>query len=103
VLVEQYFSREDQGAMKKFGHDLKELEGKAFERLSLLYPALARQFPLVKAQDTILTENHPERRYAKSGLWTKEEVTKALKCTKYIYQETILKLVLDGDISREEL
>ena len=39
VLVEQHF-KHDQGAVRKYGHDLTELEGRAMERLRVLYPIL---------------------------------------------------------------
>ncbi len=41
VLVEQHF-KHDRGAVKKYGHDLTELEGRAMERLRVLYPILDR-------------------------------------------------------------
>lgn len=36
VLVEQHF-KHDRDAVKKYGHDLTELEGRAMERLRVLY------------------------------------------------------------------
>ena len=104
VLVELYF-KNDQGAAKKYGHELNELEGLAMERLRVLYPMLDKQLPASSISDTVLDTYpyHPQRRYAKSGLWTKEEVKLAVECTREIYGKIILKLVLDGKIKSEDI
>ena len=102
VLVELYF-KNDQGAAKKYGHELNELEGLAMERLRVLYPMLDKQLPASSISNTVLATYHPERRYAKSGLWTKEEVKLAVECTREIYGKIIPKLVLDGKIKSEDI
>lgn len=102
VLIEQYF-KHDQGAVKKYGHDLTELEGRGMERLRVLYPILDRQLPASRIVGTILARNHPERRYAKSGLWTETEAQSAVERAEEIYREIISKLVLDGSISSKDI
>ena len=102
VLVEQYFPN-DRGAVKKYGHDLTKLEGKAMERLRVLYPILDRQLPSSRIDGTVLANNHPERRYFNSGLWTESEATISVKCAEEIYRGIIPKLVLNGVISSQDI
>ncbi len=98
VLVTVYIS-EDIEEIKTYGHDLKKLQGKAMNRLRLMYPVLDMQLPTSRIQGTILSRNHPERRYAKSGLWNKTEAKDAVERAEQIYQEIIPKLILDGIIA----
>ncbi|MDD1428665.1 hypothetical protein MEO94_30335 [Dolichospermum sp. ST_sed9] len=98
VLVTVYLS-EDIEEIKTYGHDLKKLQGKAMNRLRLMYPVLDMQLPTSRIQGTILSRNHPERRYAKSGLWNKTEAKDAVERAEQIYQEIIPKLILDGIIA----
>ncbi len=55
LLVEQYFANND--AARKFGHNLQELEGKARERLGILYPRLEQQLPVSRIRGTVLGQN----------------------------------------------
>jgi len=102
VLVEQHF-KQDQGAVRKYGHDLTELEGRAMERLRVLYPILDRQLPASRIAGTVLAQNHPERRYYKSGLWAEAEAKTAVQRAEEIYREIIPKLVLNGSISSQDI
>ena len=102
VLVEQYF-KHDQGAVKKYGHDLTELEGRAMERLRVLYPILDRQLPAARIVGTVLAQNHPQRRYSKSGLWTQADAQSAVQRAEKIYMEIIPKLLLNGSISSQDI
>ena len=102
VLVEQYF-KHDQGAVKKYGHDLTELEGRAMERLRVLYPILDRQLPASRIAGTVLAQNHPERRYSKSAFWAEADAKTAVQRTEEIYREIISKLVLNGAISSQDI
>jgi HEPN domain-containing protein len=102
LLVEQYF-KNDQRAAKKFGHDLKELEGKARERLGILYPRLEQQLPVSRIQGTVLGQNHPERRYYQSGYWTEDQANSAVECAEEIYRDIIPRLVLNGYISSKDI
>jgi len=102
VLVEQHF-KHDQGAVRKYGHDLTELEGRAMERLRVLYPILDRQLPASRIAGTVLAQNHPERRYSKSGLWAEAEAQTAVQRAEEIYREIITKLVLNGSISSQDI
>jgi len=102
VLVEQYF-KHDQGAVKKYGHDLTALEGRAMERLRVLYPILDRQLPTSRIVGTVLAQNHPERRYSKSGLWAEADAKTAVQSAAEIYREIISKLVLNGSISSQDI
>jgi HEPN domain-containing protein len=95
TLVELYLDGNDE-ATKKFGHNISQLEGKAMDRLRVIYPFLGKELPSSRISGTVLAIDHPERRYAESSLWTKDEAEKSVKRAKEIYQETILKLVLDG-------
>jgi len=101
VLVEQHFKHG--GAVKKYGHDLTELEGRAMERLRVLYPILDRQLPASRIAGTVLAQNHPERRYSKSGLWAEADATTAVQRAEEIYREIITKLVLNGSISSQDI
>ncbi len=102
LLVEQYF-KNDRAAVKKYGHDLTELEGRAMERLRILYPILDRQLPASRTFGTVLPQYHPERRYAKSELWTEAEARQAVQRAEEIYREIIPKLVLNGSISIQDI
>ncbi|MEG5210642.1 HEPN domain-containing protein [Microcoleus sp. ARI1-A1] len=102
LLVELYF-KDDKGAVKKYGHDLQELDGRAMERLRVLYPILDRQLPASRIAGTVLAQDHPERRYAKSQLWTEEEAKLAVQRAEEIYREIIPKLVLNGSISSKDI
>ena len=102
VLVELYFSN-DPKAVKNYGHDLNELEGKAMERLRVLYPRLDSQIPNEPIAGTILAKDHPERRYAKSALWTKEEAQLAVQTAAEIYRKIIPNLVLNGLIYIQDI
>ena len=97
VLVKQYF-KHDQDPAKKYGHDLTELEGRAMERLRVLYPILDRQLPASRIVDTVLAQNHPGRRYSTSGLWAEADAKTAVQRAEEIYREIISKLVLNGSI-----
>ena len=102
VLVKVYIP-EDRTAVKKYGHDLTELQGKAMDRLRLMYPVLDMQLPVSRTTETVLDQYHPERRYAKSGLWNQTQAQEAVNRAEQIYQEVIPKLILDGILSSEEL
>jgi HEPN domain-containing protein len=102
VLVQVYIP-EDRTAVKKYGHDLTELQGKAMDRLRLMYPVLDMQLPVSRTTETVLDQYHPERRYAKSGLWNQTQAQEAVNRAEQIYQEVIPKLILDGILSSEEL
>jgi HEPN domain-containing protein len=102
LLIEQYF-KNDKAAVKKYGHDLTELEGRAMERLRVLYPILDKQLPTSRTSDSVLAQDHPERRYARSELWTKEQAKLAVQRAEEIYREIISKLVLNGSISSKDI
>ncbi|GAX36596.1 HEPN domain-containing protein [Nodularia sp. NIES-3585] len=102
VLVEQYF-KHDQGAVKKYGHDLTELEGRAMERLRVLYPILDNQLPALRIVGTVLGQYHPDRRYSKTGLWAEAEARNAVQRAEEIYREILPKLVLNGSISSQDI
>jgi HEPN domain-containing protein len=102
VLIEQHFKR-DREAVKKYGHDLTELEGRALDRLRLLYPILDKQLPVSRLADTVLAQNHPERRYFQSGCWVESDALSAVQRAEEIYREIISKLVLNGSISRQDI
>ena len=102
VLIEQHF-KHDLGAVKKYGHDLTELDGRAMERLRVLYPILDRQLPAARIIGTVLARSHPERRYAKSGLWNESEATLAVGRAAEIYHEIIPMLVLNGLLSSQDI
>lgn len=101
VLVEIYIP-EGKKAVKKYGHDLTELQGTAMDRLRVIYPVLM-QLPSDRTMGTVLAKNHPERRYYQSGIRNQTQAEEAVNRAEEIYQEIIPKLVLDGKISSEEL
>lgn len=96
VLVEVYV---DSSSAKKYGHDLAELQGKAMERLRLIYPALDMELLANRTMGTVLEQDHPARRYGKSGLWSEVQAKQAVLRAEEIYLEIIPKLILDGRIS----
>ena len=100
VLVEEYINNE---ACKKFGHDLRELQGKGIERLRIIYPILDAQLPISRTNGTVLTDYHPQRRYFRSGLWNENEAKEAVERAAEIYNEIIPRLILDGKISSRHL
>ncbi|NET44358.1 HEPN domain-containing protein [Okeania sp. SIO2B3] len=100
VIVEQYIQNQ---ACSKFGHDLTELQGKAVERLRVMYPILDTQLPISRTNGTVLADDHPERRYAKSDLWCESQAIEAVKRAGKIYNEIIPRLILDGRISSGEI
>ena len=102
LLVEQYF-KHDKKAVKKYGHDLNELEGRAMERLRVIYPILDRQLPSATIIDTVLAQDHPERRYAKSPLWTEKQAKLAVEAAEAIYRKIIPNLVLNGSIYSKDI
>lgn len=102
VLIEQNF-KSGQHTAKKYGHDLTELQGKAIERLRILYPILDQKLPISRMDETVLAKSHPERRYARSGLWSKNEAELAVQIATEIHRDTILRLVLDGSVSSEDI
>lgn len=95
VLVQVYI---DSSSAKKYGHDLAELQSKGMERLRFIYPALDMQLPTKRTMGTVLEQDHPARRYAKSGLWSKIQAEEAIQRAEEIYLEIIPKLILDGVI-----
>ncbi|MFM6310738.1 MAG: HEPN domain-containing protein [Dolichospermum sp.] len=101
VLVTVYISK-DIEEIKTYGHDLKKLQGKAMNRLRLIYPVLM-QLPASRTMGTVLDQYHPERRYYKSGIWNQTQAEEAVNTAEEIYQEIIPKLVLDGRLSSKEL
>lgn len=102
VLIEQHF-KHDRGAVKKYGHDLTELDGRTLDRLRLLYPILDKQLPASRVAGTVLARNHPERRYFKSGYWVESDAQAAVQLAEEIYREIISKLVLNGSISSQDI
>ncbi|MFM6603370.1 MAG: HEPN domain-containing protein [Dolichospermum sp.] len=102
VLVTVYISK-DIEEIKTYGHDLKKLQGKAMNRLRLMYPVLDMQLPTSRIQRTVLSRNHPERRYDKSGIWNQTQAEEAVNRAEEIYREIIPKLVLDGILISEKL
>lgn len=102
LLVEQYF-KNSKTATKKYGHQLTELQGTAIERLRVLYPFLDRELPASRIAGTVLGQDHPERRYAESGLWSEEQANLAIERVEEIYREIIPQLVLNGSISSKEI
>ncbi|MCL2934975.1 MAG: HEPN domain-containing protein [Trichodesmium sp. MAG_R03] len=98
-IVEQYINNE---ACEKFGHNLRELQGKGIERLRIIYPILDAHLLISRTNGTVLAEDHPERRYFESGLWDELEATEAVKRAAEIYNQIIPRLILDGRISRKE-
>jgi HEPN domain-containing protein len=102
VLVEQNF-KHDQDAAKKYNHDIAELDGRLMERLRVIYPVLDKQLPASRIDGTVLNQNHPRRRYFKSGHWTEDDAKTAVERAEEIYREIISKLVLDGSILSKDI
>jgi hypothetical protein len=73
------------------------------ERLRVLYPRLDSQLPNARITGTILAKDHPERRYAKSELWTKEEAQLAVQTAAEIYSKIVPNLVLNGLIYIQDI
>lgn len=102
VLLEVYLP-EQNTAVRRYGHDLTEIQYKAMDRLRLMYPVIDMQLPVSRTEGTVLDQYHPQRRYGKSGLWSKTEAEKAVQRAEEIYVEIIPKLILDGRLSSDKL
>ena len=100
VIVEQYINNK---ACQKFGHNLRQLQGKGIGRLRIIYPILDAHLSISRTNGTVLAEDHPERRYFEYGLWDELEATEAVKRAAEIYNQIIPRLILDGRISSKEL
>ena len=100
TLVQIYH---DYNMAKAYGHNLVDLQGQAMERLRVLYPAADLRLPHSRTSGTILDIDHPVRRYARTGLWSSDEVRQAVERAHEIYEEIILGLILDGVIPSKEL
>jgi hypothetical protein len=66
--------------------------------VGLIYPAVDMQLPASRTMGTVLDQNHPARRYAKSGLWSEIQAQQAAQRAEEIYLEIIPQLILDGKI-----
>ena len=86
-----------------YKHDLTGLQGRALQLLRVLVPHVHLRLPSSRTQGTGLDVGHPQRRYWTSGLWSHDEVHAAVDCAREIYRETVLSMVLDGDLSYQEL
>ncbi len=65
-----------------------------------MYPELDMQLPASRTIGTVLDENHPQRRYYKSGHWRDEDARSAIQRADEIYMEIIpIQNDLRGDIS----
>jgi HEPN domain-containing protein len=90
-------------AAQRYRHDLSALQGPALQHLCALVPQAHLRLPASRTQGTVLDEGHPERRYWASRRWTQQEVEAALKRTSKIYHDTVVAMVLDGELNHEEL
>jgi HEPN domain-containing protein len=90
-------------AARHYRHDLAALQGRALQQLRTLVPHVDFRVPASRTQGTVLDTGHPERRYWASGRWTQQEVEAALKRASEIYCDTVVAMVLNGDLSDREL
>jgi len=86
----------DQSRAKAYRHNLVSLQGNGMNRLRTLYPAAIPYIPASQIDGTVLNQNHPHRRYSRSGLWNRDEAEKAVERAKEIFEQSVIKLVLDG-------
>lgn len=86
-----------------FRHNLSALEGEGLRRALRLCPAAQSYVPSQALAHTPLAHGHPDRRYWKSGVWTQQCADEIVKLVEGIYQRTVVQLVLDGRLRREEL
>ncbi|KEO84308.1 hypothetical protein [Tumebacillus flagellatus] len=100
TLVQLYM---DQRAAREYGHMLSEIQGVAMDRLRILFPEVDIRLPKSRLDGTVLVDGHPERRYARSGIWIEEQAMQAVARAWDLFEETIVELVLDGKLSSEEL
>lgn len=84
---------------KAFGHDLETLQGRAVERLRVMYPAVDGRLPVSRTENTQLAQDHPVRRYFSSGRWSERDARLAIRRAAEIYDEIIPPLLLDGLIA----
>jgi HEPN domain-containing protein len=101
VLVEVYI--DDRDSARKYGHDLTKLQGQFIDRLRLMYPELDMQLPASRTTGTVLDQDHPQRRYYRSGRWSASNAESAIERAKEIYMDIIPRLILDGTLSSKEL
>jgi len=88
---------------RQYGHDLAALQGQALQQLRALVPHAHLKLPASRTNGTVLEVGHPIRRYWASRRWTQQEVQAALKRASEIYYDTVVAMVLDGDLDHEEL
>ncbi|SFU84921.1 HEPN domain-containing protein [Alicyclobacillus macrosporangiidus] len=88
---------------RSYGHNLSKLEGVGLQRAIRVCPQAQSYVPSVALTHTPLAHAHPVRRYWKNGVWTQQCADAVVKLAKEIYRETIIRLVLDGKLRREEL
>lgn len=65
--------------------------------------SILMQLPTSCTMGTVLDQNHPERRYYKSGIWNQTQAEEAVNRAEEIYKQIIPKLVLDGKLSSKEI
>ena len=100
ALVSHHLGR---AAAQQYGHDLAALQGRALQQLRVLVPQAHLRLPTSGTLGTGLDHGHPVRRYWASGLWTLQEVQVALNRAADIYRGTVLSMVLNGELSSQEL
>ncbi|MCL6632086.1 MAG: HEPN domain-containing protein [Alicyclobacillus herbarius] len=100
ALIETYI---DRGFAVSYGHDLVGLEGEAIDKARVLHPEIDLLLPKSRIDGTVLEQDHPQRRYAANGLWSKQQAIEACERAREIYDEIISVLVLDGYIKYREV
>ena len=100
ALISLYLSPPD---TRRYGHSLSALQGAPLRQLQALVSPVQFKMPATRTAGTVLEHGHPERRYWASGHWTQQEVKDAFACAYAIYRETVVAMVLDGQLSDREL
>jgi len=88
---------------RNYGHNIVSLEDEGMNQLRILYPEVDKRLAFNSTENTVLNHNHPQRRYFKSKLWTDEECNLAYEKALQIFEDTVVEMILDGSLNREEL
>lgn len=88
---------------RSFEHRIRDLEGAGLQRVRDLHPRIGLRLPTSSTVGTIVSDQHPWRRYLRNGVWSSEDVRQAVQRARDIYSEVVLKLVLDGVIDRRDV
>lgn len=82
---------------RQYGHDLKNLHGRALTLAALLAPGAVRyRVDTISALESVAAEWSPDLRYWASGALAEERKQRLLKVADELFEKLLVPLVLDG-------